>query len=116
MNKYVRYWDNRIKNAGYEHRKVWENAYGAIPDGLVIDHINGKKDDNRIENLQLLTRKKNDQRSTWSQGYRYIKSKSLTRNYQAFRVCNSVGDSLGMFGTPCGAKMAYNTFFIGGNK
>ena len=42
-----------------EHRIVWEMHSGAIPKGLVVDHINRIKNDNRIENLRLLTRSGN---------------------------------------------------------
>lgn len=37
------------------HRAVWTFFNGHIPDGLEINHINGIKDDNRIENLELVT-------------------------------------------------------------
>lgn len=35
------------------HRVIWEEYYGAIPDGYVIHHKNANKKDNRIENLSL---------------------------------------------------------------
>ncbi|QGH76959.1 homing endonuclease [Escherichia phage BEK12B] len=38
------------------HRIVWEMHYGKIPYGYEIDHINGIRDDNRIENLRLVMR------------------------------------------------------------
>lgn len=38
-----------------EHRKVWFDHYGELPDRLVIHHKNGVKSDNRIENLEPLT-------------------------------------------------------------
>lgn len=41
------------------HRAIWEAVHGEIPDGLEINHINGVKDDNRIENLELVTPKEN---------------------------------------------------------
>jgi HNH endonuclease len=41
----------------YEHRLIWEEYYNCclLPVGM-IHHINGIKDDNRIENLQLMSR------------------------------------------------------------
>lgn len=46
-----------------EHRFVWEQAYGPIPPGVEIDHINGVRDDNRIENLRLVTHAQNNRNS-----------------------------------------------------
>lgn len=37
------------------HRLVWARFNGPIPDGLTINHKNGVKDDNRLENLELAT-------------------------------------------------------------
>lgn len=45
------------------HRFVYEVFKGPIPKCLEIDHINGVKMDNSIKNLQLLTPKKNVEKS-----------------------------------------------------
>lgn len=37
------------------HRLVFRHFNGSIPDGLTINHINGKKGDNRPSNLELAT-------------------------------------------------------------
>lgn len=41
-----------------EHRVVWEKAYGKIPNGNIIHHLNGIRDDNRLSNLCSLPRKR----------------------------------------------------------
>jgi hypothetical protein len=41
------------------HRLVWEAFNGAIPDNLEINHKNGKRSDNRLANLELLTKSQN---------------------------------------------------------
>ena len=38
-----------------EHRKIWEDNYGPIPDGMHIHHIDKNKLNNDISNLQLVT-------------------------------------------------------------
>lgn len=43
----------------YVHRLVWEILKGPISQGMQIDHINGDRDDNRIENLRLVTQQEN---------------------------------------------------------
>jgi len=43
----------------YAHRCAWMLINGAIPEGMQIDHINGIRTDNRIENLRLVTADEN---------------------------------------------------------
>ena len=38
------------------HRRVWEQAHGPIPDGMEIHHRNGVKTDNRLENLEIVSK------------------------------------------------------------
>ena len=40
----------------WEHRIVWETWNGPIPRGMVVHHKNMYPQDNRIENLELLSR------------------------------------------------------------
>lgn len=96
----------RSTKYGLLHRLIWEYHNGQIPKNMQIDHINGDKLDNRIENLQLVTQKYNNQRSKLMlcKGYRYLKDCSI-RPYLARRTGKS-------FGTPCGAYMSHMTAHV----
>ena len=55
------YYSTRINyNKYYKHRLVWIYHYGEIPKHKEVDHINGDKSDNRIENIRLATRSQNN--------------------------------------------------------
>ena len=41
------------------HRLVWLAVHGPVPDGYEINHKNGSKRDNRLDNLELVTRSQN---------------------------------------------------------
>lgn len=45
------------------HQYIWELHHGKIPGGMLIDHINRDKHDNRIENLRLATPSQNSANS-----------------------------------------------------
>ena len=45
------------------HRFVWEYFNGPIEKGLTVDHIDGNKLNNHIDNLQLLARGENSRKS-----------------------------------------------------
>jgi len=43
-----------VRHQVFEHIVIWENTHGPTPKGWQIHHINGVKDDNRLENLIAL--------------------------------------------------------------
>lgn len=66
----------------YAHRLAWIYVHGHIPDGLVIDHINNVRDDNRICNLRPVTQKVNIQNRIYkkqvSRLQRFLKNRENT--------------------------------------
>jgi hypothetical protein len=54
------------------HRVVWEAFHGPIPEGLQLNHKNGQKFDNRLDNLELCTASENKLHS-----YRVLGAKAV---------------------------------------
>lgn len=52
-----------FKHREYVHRVVWQIHNGEIPEGMIVDHIDGNPWNNRIENLRLATHAENLQNS-----------------------------------------------------
>ena len=86
------------------HRYIWTKAHGDIPNGYDVDHIDFNPSNNKLENLQLVTRQQHRDRR--QQKGTIIKRKS--GNYQALRNNKHIG----MFATICGAQMACNLYYI----
>jgi hypothetical protein len=60
-NKYG-YLSAKIKQKSYYvHRLIWTICNGEIPEGFDVDHMNGNRADNKIQNLRLVTRQGNNQ-------------------------------------------------------
>ena len=72
----VRKYAQSSKKTFQVHRFIWECFNGAIPDGKVIDHINDIKDDNRLNNLQLVTQQENCKKSAKDRDF-----SSLAKNH-----------------------------------
>jgi hypothetical protein len=51
---------NLGKTQIHAHQLIWLMVYGYLPD-CEIDHVNGSRDDNRIDNLRLATTQQNQQ-------------------------------------------------------
>ncbi len=91
----------------YAHRLVWFWVMGEWP--VQIDHINGKRDNNRIENLRNATSRQNKQnasiRSDNSTGYKGVRRES--GRYLAAIKVNGKNKRIGIFDTPELAHAAY---------
>lgn len=56
------YYDGKL-HTHVVQRVIWTAWRGEIPDGHEIDHINNIRSDNRLDNLQLLTKSQNNQKA-----------------------------------------------------
>lgn len=94
----------------YEHRVIWERAHGPIPPGYHVHHINGVRDDNRLENLELVNgarhnrehtaeRHRNGSLDNWgpsSGKWRHdLDSDEIVRRHDSGESFRSIGRDLG---------------------
>ena len=86
------------------HRAIWIWHNGDIPKGFEIDHINGNRKDNRIENLRLVTRQQNQTNMTNAKGF------SFNKKMKKWQVCMRVTYKLihyGYYDTIIDARASY---------
>ena len=50
---------HQVRHRSYVHRMVWEAFRGPIPSGLEINHRDGNRKNNHIDNLEIVTRSDN---------------------------------------------------------
>lgn len=95
------------------HRLAWLHFHGELPTGLDIDHINGQRGDNRIENLRLCTVSQNSQnlqrayRNNKSSGILGVYWHSQAKKWQAKIQLDGRPKSLGLYLTKDEAAAAY---------
>ena len=83
---YVSLYLDRQRKDVYLHRLVWALVYGRFP--KQIDHINGIKTDNRLENLREVNQSENDQNRLmpWKMGKGKIPGVFRSRRGYQFRM------------------------------
>lgn len=107
--------DNTINGNGYRHTRVgnsmvpshriiWEMFNGVLPKGLVIDHINRNKLDNRLCNLRAVTQAENTRNRSGVKGFTWSKQRN---KFRAYFTRNSSPVELGDYDTALDARAAY---------
>jgi hypothetical protein len=81
----------------YAQEVIWIMLYGSVPDGYQIDHINHIRDDNRLNNLRLVTVQEQRQNMSLSKrnksGRVGVRWDSINKKWSA----EIAGDFLGRF-------------------
>ena len=78
------YWVVSVgKKRFYAHRIIWELEQGPLADGLVIDHIDRDKSNNRLENLRLVSESENARNRSSKKG-RYARLSSSGRKWHSY--------------------------------
>lgn len=98
---YVRIHSKKLDGKPFAHNIIWSMFNGDIPDGFYVDHINGVRSDNRIENLRLVTKSQNGfNRKLNSNSVSGIKNVSWKKTHNSWGVSiaiNNVRKTIGYF-------------------
>lgn len=96
----------------YEHRLIYVLAHGSIDDSMDLDHINGIRHDNRVENLRLVSRSSNcqNQRKAKSNNKLGLLGVSLHKSSNKYAAQIHNGTKyvrIGLYDDPATAHQAY---------
>ena len=95
----------RIHDIRYlAHRLAWLISENKDPGDLQVDHINGLTDDNRRENLRLVTNSENQHNQRRAKGYYFHRG---ARKWAASIRLKGKGVHLGYYKTESEARDAY---------
>ena len=98
------YKSGKLERTYLVHRLVWMAFKGEIPEGLEIDHIDGNRSNNRLDNLRVVTHQHNMLNMTKVKGYSYFKEKDI---WIARIFYNGKNHHIGCYKTEEAAAKAY---------
>lgn len=97
----------KIQGRNYRaHRVAWLYSYGEWPDGQ-IDHINGDRSDNRIENLRVATNGQNQHNKKILNKIKGISKHTKSGKWHSRIMLDKKHMSLGLYNCPAAASFAY---------
>ena len=85
------------------HRLAWFLHYGTLPINF-IDHIDGNRSNNRIDNLRDVSSQQNQWNQTTAKGYCWMKNR---KKFKAAIGINGNRKTIGYFNTEQEARNAY---------
>ena len=92
---------SNYRRASSNYRRIWEAAYGPIPEGMTIDHIDGDTSNNSLSNLRLADRYGQAQNrghfKNNTSGYKGVTQEGI--KFRATVKANNVSYNLGLFNT-----------------
>lgn len=99
--------------SSYRSRTIWIAVNGPIPDGMYINHINHNTSDDRITNLELVTRQQNNQYTRKHKdnktGYKGVnKDRENAKKWRAQIYINGKLKTIGRFDCLIKAARAYD--------